>query len=218
MGVYNEEEKEEHESFGLIRFSRINSNGEDFFGSEIRHDNYINLEIDCAKKYTDLSSVTYFPMKKIFRGRMTQAQFAELITSMNYGSGVPITLEMYNNKKIDSLPTSETRKDNIHRKFKERMLEFNKNLKKSKLDADILIKKKTLSKEDQYQLSQIIDHVVTEVTSNIPFFLERFQDAMDDVVNDAKNNIEASIVNKITQTGLKVLFEEQQKLIENNNE
>ena len=53
-----------------------------------------------------------------------------------------------------------------------------------------------------------------EVTSNIPFFAKCFQGTMDEVVMDAKTEVENAIQHKINTLGLNALHE-QNRLLEN---
>lgn len=47
--------------------------------------------------------------KTLCRVRMTQSQFAELITHMNCSPGVPVTISMFNGKKMENPPFSNKR-------------------------------------------------------------------------------------------------------------
>ena len=154
---------------------------------------------------------TGIPIVKI---RMTSGQFAELITSMNYGSGVCCTIERQGATKIDDLPIQESRKEFVHRKFEERMKVFADEIRDKQIKAKELVKKKTLSKEDMRQLQIHLEWLTGEVERNIPFLAKCFQDNMDEVVLEAKTEVENAIQHKINVLGLAALHE-QNKLIEN---
>lgn len=123
-----EREKMSHESYGQIRFSRINGHNR-FYGSELEQDNYVELTVNKSECEKDLSKDWYYDTGQLVRLRMTSNQFAELITSMNVGSGVPCTLEYINGVKIAPLPKVENRKEVTHRQFKDRMVEFSNKIK-----------------------------------------------------------------------------------------
>lgn len=207
-----EREKYTHPSYGQIRFSRVSGKNR-FYGSELEQQNYISLEIHGSEIERDLSKEWYYNRKLITRLRLSSNQFAELITSMNIGSGVPCTLEFYNETKTDALPDLDNRKEFLHRKFQDRMDEFSTTLKENQERAKELTKKKTLSKADQHELLLLIEKLTQEVSSNIPFFAKCFQENMDEIVQEAKTEIESAVQHKITTLGLEELHKQNNLLI-----
>jgi hypothetical protein len=209
-------ERHTHESYGQIRFSRVQGRA-NFYGSELQQDHFITLEIDKSELDRGLSSEHHFAKENIIKLRMTAGQFSELITSMNMGSGVPCTLERYDGKMTQPLPEIENRKQFVHRKFDDRMKEFAKELKDKQEKAFKLIAKKTLSKADQEELNFHIQRMTQEISSNIPFFGKCFQENIDEMVFEAKLEIENAITHKVSHLGLKALHEEN-RLIEEGKE
>lgn len=204
---YLDSETFEHESFGQIRFSRVNGYA-NFYGSELPQQNYISLEISTSKCEKTLTQEWYFPNQQVMRLRMSAGQFSELITSMNYGSGVPCTFERLNGKKVEEYPIDETRKEFVHRAFKDRMKEFSNTLISNKEKAREIISKKTLNKSDIETLSDMLGKIFQEVEMNIPYFTECFQETMDKVVEEAKIEVENAILHKVTIAGLEKLHEQ----------
>jgi len=211
----NEEERIQHESFGQIRFSRVNSTGAEFYGSELTQNNYISLEISNSEMIRELTQDRYYNTSiPLVRLRMSSSQFAELITTMNVGSGVPCTIERLGIKKVDELPENESRKEFVHRKFADRMKMFGDNIRERQTKAKQLVKKKTLSKADQHELQMHLEWLTTEVERNIPFISECFQENMDEVVNEAKLEVENAIQHKINVLGFDALKEQHKSLDE----
>jgi hypothetical protein len=131
---------------------------------------------------------------------------------MNVGDGVPCTIQHLDGKRIEPEENIETKKDATHRQFKKRMVEFASKLKEDQAKAKDIIKKKTLSKEDQHTLNWFLEKITQEVTSNIPFFMECFQEVADKVVLEAKAEVEVAIMRKVTILGLEEL-KNQNKLL-----
>jgi flagellar hook-basal body complex protein FliE len=206
-------EEQKHESFGQIYFGRTNGHAE-FYGSELEQSHYISMEIHQSEVHRELSKDWYFTKGlPVIRLRMTSGQFAELITSLNNGSGVPCTLEMVKGEKVAPLPKQESRKEFVHRKFEDRMKEFGDTIREKQQKAKELVKKKTLSKQDIHDLTHHIEWLTTEVERNIPFFAKCFQETMDEVVFEAKTEIENAIQHKINVLGLTALHD-QNKLLQ----
>lgn len=198
-----EREQLSHESYGMIGFSRINGSNR-FYGSELQQDNYIEMKVYHSEVERELSKEWYHANGRapIIRLRMSAGQFAEMITSMNIGDGVPCTIESIQGKKMEDLPSIENRKEFVHRKFVDRMKEFAQRIKDNQTQAKLIVKKKTLSKQDVIDLSHQLDYLTQEITSNIPFFMECFQETMDEVVLEAKLEVENAILHKINVLGL----------------
>ena len=204
-----EEQRIEHESFGQISFTRVSTSGKiGFYGSELKKGDYIQMEISNSKIDRTLSKDWFYDSNKLVKVRMTANQFSELITSLNRGSGIPCTIEQIGEKFYENLPNIENRKEFTSRVFRERMVEFSKTLSEKKQKAASLIAKKNLNKADQEELSGTLDWITRELTSNIPFFNDCFQESMDKVVLEAKMEIESSIQSKIYNLGLDSLEKE----------
>jgi len=211
-----ENEINTHESFGQLSFSRIQCNPpQKFYGSELDQNHYIQMTLSESQINRDLSSEHYYSTGKILaRIRMSSGQFAEMITSLNQGSGTPCTVEVINNKIVQPLPTQESRKEFVHRKFEDRMSEFAKTIREKQNLAKELVKKKTLSKQDIHDLTTHLEWLTGEVERNIPFFAQCFQETMDKVVFEAKTEVENAIQHKISALGLNELHKQNTLLID----
>lgn len=211
----NEKERHQHKSFGQISFSRVSSNPpQKFYGSELDQNHYIQMTLSGSEVDRSMTKEWYYATNILARIRMSSGQFAELITSLNNGGGTPCTIEYLQNEKIEHIPFQESRKEFVHRKFKERMSQFADTIRKEKDEAKELVKKKSLSKDDMQKLQHHLDWLTGEIERNIPFFAECFQETMDEVVHEAKTEIENAIQHKISVLGLSALHE-QNKLLDN---
>ena len=137
---------------------------------------------------------------------------------MNMGSGIPCTLERVGGKRVSPLPDIENRKEFVHRKFEDRMKEFGKGIKERQEKALKLIAKKTLSKKDQEDLNFHIQLLTQEIERNIPYFSKCFQENVDEVVQEAKLEIENAIQHKVTTLGMEALHEKNQLLSDGGGE
>lgn len=207
----NEEERLQHPSFGQISFSRIQSTGTSFYGSELKQDHYIQLNIVRSEINRTLTQDWYFGRESLVKLRLSSNQFSELITTMNRGDGIPCTLEFVK-EYIPQIEHTESRKDFVHRKFEDRMKQFADTLKDKQAKAKALVNKKTLSKQDIHDINTHLNWMTQEISGNIPFFAKCFQETMDEVVIEAKQEVENAIQHKINTLGLQELHN-QQKLL-----
>ncbi len=201
-----EEERITHESFAQISFSRIQTAGNHYFyGSELRQNNYIQLEIQTSEMVRNMTDDKFHGKERIIQVRMTANQFSELITSFNVGDGVPCTIVGLNGKFVEQKKVIESRKTFLHRKFSDRMKTFSNSLTNLVKRAKELVAKKTLSTNDQKELISSIDYITTEVKSNIPYFAECFQETVDNIVAEGAMEAENKIMHKIQSLGLESL-------------
>jgi hypothetical protein len=209
-----EKETYTHPSYGMIRISRVHGGKQKFFGSELEVDHWIEIEILHGKMERELSNDWFYSSGRlpIASVRLSPIQFSELITNMNFGDGLPCTIQYINGEEIEAEKLYESKKESTHRQFKERMKSFASELVSTRDKAKDLVKKKTLSKEDQRQLLIHLDWMTQELTGNIPFFMQCFQEVADKVVAAAKAEVEAAITSKVTILGLEEL-KNQNKLL-----
>lgn len=202
----NKERKEfKHPSFGMLGFSRVNGNSGYLFGTNVQPNNYIEMCLYTGSMKRDDIEDNFYPNDNILTVKMSPAQFSELITSMNYSRGVPCTITSFNGKRIKQAENIENRKTVSARSFNEKMAKFALSINKNMTTAEKLIAKKNLSKKDQEELRMMLYGIQTELTSNIPFFREIFQEEMDKIVVDAKAEIDAAMQHTVTKAGIKAL-------------
>ena len=214
----NKEEKEfQHPSFGMLGFSRVNGNSGYLFGTNVQPDNYIEMRLYTGRMKRDDIEDNFYPDDNILTVKMSPVQFSELITSMNYARGVPCTITSFNGKKVEQAKNIENRKTVSERFFNDKMSKFAARINKNMTTAEKLIAKKNLSKKDQEELRMMLYGIQKELTSNIPFFRQMFQEEMDKIVVDAKAEIDAAMQHAVTKAGIKALglqFNSDNKAIE----
>jgi hypothetical protein len=202
----------EHESFGMAGFSRSTSGGGvPLFGSSIKHSNTITFTVRHAEVDRHLEQDWYHATSRlpIVEIEMSQSQFAEMITSMNMGDGIPVTLRYVNGKRMEECP-HESKVQQHSNEFKQRMKEFSERLGQYGKDLYSLIEKR-LPQKDQTAVKNIVDQIVQEVESNIPFYEKQFIRQMEKTQTEAKAEIEAFVNNKIHSAGLTSLLGEASK-------
>lgn len=204
--MFDSKESIKHESFWQILFSRVSWRGHKFYWSELEQDHFISMEVKNSTIYRELTWDRYFPDPvPLISLRMTSSQFAEMITSMNYWTWVPCTIEYVQWKKMEEIPEKEELKSFIHRKFQGRMESFADSIREKQKAAKKLVSKKTLSKEDMRTLQFHLDWLTSEIERNIPFFAKCFQETTNDIVVEAKAEVENAILHKVQALWLEQL-------------
>jgi len=194
--------KIEHESFGLLSFSRTQSNmNKHLFGSSIKHNNTIHLKISNCEENRGLNRYWYFERDLIVDVEMSYSQFAEAIVAMNT-TGVPCTIRKVLDKKMEDCP-GESQRELFEKEFQGKVLDITDRLKYLKFEADELIQMKgTLKVKDKERLSNLLHMIVMEVRQNLPFIQKSYNEAMDKTTMEAKTEIESFINHQVVTLGL----------------
>ena len=181
---------EEHESYGLVSFTRAQSNGVGLFGSDIQHNSVIILEVKQAGLQRDLSRDWTYGRELIFRGFLSPSQFMEAMTHLNQGDGTPITIEYVtgDEKAHRESPPVSNKRDQFDSELNEHLAEAIQMLDRLK-DS---IRTQKGKKE--------VDLIKQQLRSNLPFIEEQFASQMDKTVTEAKAEIEAFAVNRALGT------------------
>lgn len=197
--------KEEHESFGMLGFYRTQGTSSNLFGSSIKHQHTIRMTLKHATKGRSLNRDWYSGRGEIVEIEMSQNQFAEIITSMNMGDGVPVTIRRLNGKRMEPCP-EENKRQEFEKEFEIKMLKLNDKMKSLTEDAEkILNDKAPVKKSDRDLILNQLRMLRQEVGSNIPFVASQFNEQMDKTVTEAKGEVEAFVMNKVHSLGIKGL-------------
>jgi hypothetical protein len=209
-------EKQEHESFGMLGFSRMSGGNTNLFGSSIKHQNTIRMTLKRAEKNRGLNRDWYHGKGQIVEVEMSQNQFAELITSLNMGDGVPVTIRYVNGVRMEDCP-EENKRQLFEKEFEGKMLEINEKLKRLTEETErILNDKAAPKKSDKELILKQIQMLRQEVASNIPFVSSQFNEQMDKTVTEAKAEVEAFVQHKVTSLGIEGL-KAQMLMLDNGN-
>ena len=194
-----------HESYGLLQISRVTSGGgAQLFGSSILHRNTIRLRVHEARHMRDLRHDWYYAQRELIEIEMSPAQFAEAITSLNCGAGVPCTIKHINHERRED-PPYESKREVFREEFKKRGEKVASLLKEVVEQAEALAGAKAPNKGDRNRLLGTLGSIVQEISSNMPWMAECFDKHMEKSEVEAKAAIEAFILNAVTSTGLEVL-------------
>ena len=207
-------EKKQHPSYGMIRFARssIGGSGTALFGSSIMHNNVIRLSIskgmmeregneDWFLAGTDINDM-------IVEVEMSYTQFAEAITSLNIGEGIPVTITKVNGTFVEPCPYSDRQKV-MRREVDEATRDLVRQLEKRSEEIEKLLdEKRVLSREDRRNIVSTLKNVRQELKSNIPYLQKLFAEQMDKTVTEAKGEFETYLQNKMNSIALAAISEQ----------
>ena len=200
------DEVEQHESFGMIGFSRVSSShGVSFFGSSIRSNHFIHLRIKRGSRRRDLAHYWYHGEENLIEIRLSPNQFAELLTTLNVGDGVPCTIERVGNQQMAECPAVHQRQlyeDEFRQTMKD-VAEKAHDLERQVVD--MFFDGERIGKKARLDVKGKLGALVAYIDDKMPWVQKQFNEAMDKTVVEAKGEVEAFVNHKIHSLGIEAL-------------
>jgi len=206
MSIRDESEWERHESYGMLRFSRITGSSSRLFGSSINHGFSIEFQLFPGRVNRSHHENMYSRdgMKPIAVARMSPAQFATLLTSMEASEGVPVTITRVGGKAMEPPPFRDENAQTVA-EFEERMDEVLGKINSVKDEVIKILDERKLPKGFKERVLSKIEDIMTEMRYNLPFVGEQFQRTVEKTVIEAKAEVDSFITAAIQKTGIAAL-------------
>lgn len=198
--------RKEHESWGLVQASRVSGRADDLFATSIDHLHTIRLRIARAVEFRDpgMSHSHYMDTSQLIEVELSPMQWAELLTSMNVGCGVPCTIRYIGGQKIHGV-----KHENEHLKIQD---ELAAKAKKAASDIGDVVKDieaqladSKLPKKTQQEIVQKLTRFQRVVGDAIPFIHKQFTESCERTVTEAKSAVDSFVMHAIVQTGIEHL-------------
>lgn len=199
-----------HESYGMVGCSRITGGESNLFGSSVRHHNCVRLRICRASVERDLKTNWFHDEGRMIEVDLSPTQFADMITAMNVGSGVPCTIRSIfvptelNNKSMAPCPSYDQRKV-FEDDFAKDIEQINSDALSALEKAQKILDAPTIKAADRKELLALLERIQRDLKHNLRFVNEQFTEAMDKTVSEAKGEVEAFVQNKIVSLGIESL-------------
>lgn len=184
-----------HPTFGIMQFNRGQGTARPLFGSSILHSETITLTISRAELARSLGSDHIFDRDTIVEVTMSPTQFADAITGLNCGNGVPVTIRLVNEQKHENLyhvnPPFSNKVQQFNQEFENKIVDLGR-----EFDKVISLAEETHA---QVRLKKALELLKMWFNSNTPFIAEQFSEQMDKTVTEAKGQVEA-FTNRVIQS------------------
>lgn len=148
---------------------------------------------------------------------MSYSQFAEAITAMNIGTGVPVTINYIQGKgRMEACPSVD-KKQQYEEEFAEHLEDIKKEASDTISEVREIFEKKSIGKGDKEEVLKKLQRLEAQIGGNTEFIYKQFNEQMDKTVTEAKGEIEAFCQNKMNSIALAALAEHQEdfKKLEN---
>ena len=207
-----------HPSFGMLSFNRTHGGHSNLFGSSIQHNDTIHMVLREGVVTRGLNDDWYVGEDEILEVEMSQSQFAELITSMNVGTGTPCTIKYLRGKGRIGEADFTNKRQQITNEFKESMNERMSDAKEFYDEVkELFATKKSIGKGDREMILRKLANVTQGMESNSKFIFDQFQEQVDKTITEAKGEIEAFAQNKINAIAQQALVEQKEDILKLEN-
>ena len=210
-----ERETYKHPAFGMIGFRRITGGDNVLFGSSIKHNDRIQLTIKHGEQDRVLHEDRYYGKKRIVEVEMSYSQFAECISAMNVGDGVPCTIRFTEKDGyIPAIEENNSKREQFRNEFSDTISKAMEQIQNQiNQIQESIDTKKTLGIKDRKEIVSQLQHVKYNIGANLDFCVSQFDEQMDKSTMEAKGEIEAFCQNKINSIAQAALVEKKDELI-----
>lgn len=195
--------QESHPSYGMIGFYRTPGHTR-LFGSRLpSHNNYITLRIQTATRRFSHGEerVSGAGGRQIVEVAMSSVQFARLLTEMNMGDGVPCTLRYVDGVKRPEVSETPPELHEATEEARARVAAI-----REKTAADIASVRELMTgkvpKKVQEAVESILQSHLNHVTSSVPFWSQRVEEAASRASAEAKAEVDAYVTSAVHKAGL----------------
>jgi hypothetical protein len=202
---------ESHPAFGSAMFCRTTHGGMNghthLFGSSLTdHPTTIHLRINRAERRTWSGVERVFDRDELIEVEFSAAQFAELLTTMNFGAGIPCTIRHIAGESIPEIPDEDgVAVDRIIDAFKEGVSKHVLKLQEIENQIKTITEKASIGKADRKELRDLAYQARRYFVDNAPFMVQVFHEASEKSVTAAKAEIEAAMTQAVHKAGLEHL-------------
>lgn len=180
---------ERHPAYATIGASRVSSgHGIQLFGSDFAHQHFITIKIRTAELMRGSSEDRiHGDVGSIISVALSESQWAQFVSSLNVGTGVPCTLERLQDEMIPGIERKVERK----RQFESELHARLEGVRESIREAEDMVKALPVSQKKKDEILHQLRVAGGNMEPNLKFTADQFGEYMEDVVTKAKAEIHA---------------------------
>ena len=211
-------EYEKHDSWGMVGICHQHHGGRQLFGSDVTNYNTIRLRIKTAQCSRELGRDWIMGDKTLVEITLSANQFADLLTNANVGDGVPCTIEYVIGKGMIKYQPQKPKLEIIKEERDDLAEKAVSNIQSSIDMVKELIEKKKISKTIGEELLFNMNNAKGSlVGGGKEFYKKQAKQEVENMIVEAKRQVQSYVDNKIYSTGFQMLNEgfESPRLIDN---
>jgi hypothetical protein len=198
-----------HPAYGNISISRIQSGkGRKFFGSSIKHNNFIRLTIHRGVEVESYGIKRFRQNERrgLIEVNLTQTQWAAMVSSIGLGEGTPCTIEYYRDGNLvvpGGIGEGENGNEHLRRILEESVSSQIANLQSQvKALEDSISNGAKLNRKDLQEKLKSLRHSINNTPNNLSFATEVMEEVMEEIVENGKNELRSHAQNIALKVGL----------------
>lgn len=199
-GMMDGETKESHPAFAVASVGRMHGTSRSLFQSDLEHGETIRLTISSASRYRGLNRDVVHPEQSIVEVEMSLAQWGALVSSAGIGSGVPVTLrDVEGRGRIPGIPFAPR----IEQSLSEVNAAVDKVLERARETLEELTDAIEERRGIRTTREALRSHAATirNASRNTEFAVNSMKHAAENIVSQAKADIESHILDAVRATG-----------------
>lgn len=185
---------ESHPAYAIIGASRVTSTGTSLFGSDFKHHGYVSITVKRATLHRGLSSDRTFGREQLIEVKLSEAQWASFVSTMNVGDGVKATLGYVTGEgHVPQIVPITNRREQAHGEMSDALSEAR--------EAIVALRDAAPSKK----LREQAEAALRKIDSSVPFVANRFAEFTETTIEHAKIEVDAWMTSAIQRAGLQAL-------------
>lgn len=198
---------ESHPSYGMMGFFRTSSSGRGprLFQSHTDNSTFIHLVIKQAEVAHDLGRDWVTGKEVVVDVALSASQFAELLTTMNVGDGVPCTITQIGKNSIPNPPSSTSEAAKVRSNFRKEVRTQMEGLESLQEEIASILSKPNVLKSDKEKISAKMAKLINLFSSTAPFMLDSFEESTEKIVSSGKAEFDAFLTHAVNKAGLEAI-------------
>lgn len=197
-----------HPAYGTIEVSHPVGGSDVHFGSRVEHQSRVCVTINTGSLKRDLSNDWIYSEKLLMELEFTDAQWAQFVSSHS-GRVTPCTFRHYPKGALEvglevvpGIAGDPDARPSFSDEMREAMRKEIAVLQDAVKSMDAMLESGKLGKKELQEIRNNVAWGAGRVASNVGFVAEQFTEHMEQVVSDARIEIEATMHNTIQTIGL----------------
>ncbi len=203
-GLHNKAYTIKHPAYGNVVVTKPQGTERKLFGSDLKHSSTVRLEFTYAEEDRHLNSSWVRQKARILEVEMTEAQWAHFVASAGMGSGTPVTILAVREgdyKNVPGIKSQRTAKEKASKEFAENIEDTVEKAEVVLSKLQELITKGKASKKELTEISALVKNSIGRFQADSKFSVDMFEEAMENLVETARIEIETSIMNTAQRIG-----------------
>lgn len=198
-----------HPSYGMIRVTH-RSGSRRMFGVDYDTGHSVSIQITRGELKVDAGTEWFHGREILAEIEMSEVQFARMISSPNMGSGVPCTLRHVRSGPMEDIaepPVPETHAEHSKHNLRETARKIAGNFEHVEKKLAEYAAGKAPTKAQLKELQSIVQQARQGIASDLPYYVERAAEKVDERTNAGKSEVDAYIQHQLTELGKQAIGE-----------